>query len=248
MIKLKSPEEIKIMREGGKILAQILKQVSKKTKAGTRAQDLNNFAEEEIKNHGAEPAFKNYQGFPASLCVSINSEVVHGVPGEKIIKDGDVVGLDLGIKYKGLYTDAAATVIVGKVNPEIREFVKTCELALKQGIAAVQNGKRMGDVGAAIQSFVESRGYSVVCQLVGHGVGYAVHEAPNVPNFGRKNQGLVLRPGLTFCIEPMINLGGGRVETQSNGHTFVTADRSLSAHFEHTVAVTEKGCLVLTKL
>jgi len=247
MIKLKSPKEIKIMREGGKILARILKQVGKKTKAGTRASDLNNFAEKEIKNCGTEPAFKNYEGFPASLCVSINSEVVHGVPGEKIIKDGDVVGLDLGIKYKGLYTDAALTVIVGRVKPEIREFVKTCELALKQGIAAVRNGKRMGDVSAAIQNFVEARGYSVVFQLVGHGCGFAVHEAPAVPNFGKKGQGILLRPGLTFCIEPMINLGEARVETQSNGHTFVTADRSLSAHFEHTVAVTEKGCLVLTK-
>jgi len=247
MVKLKSAAEIKIMREGGKILAQILRKVSRKTKAGTRAEDLNNFAEEEIRNYGAQSAFKNYEGFPAALCVSINSEVVHGVPAGKMIKEGDVVGLDLGIKYKGLYTDAAVTVIVGKASPEIKKFVKTCEFALEQGIAAVKSGNRIGEIGAAIQNFVESRGYSVVCQLVGHGVGYAVHEAPAVPNFGKRNQGIIMQPGLTFCIEPMINLGAGRVETQDNGHTFITADRSLSAHFEHTVAVTDKKCLVLTR-
>lgn len=235
------------MREGGRILARILKKISRETRAGVSAIYLNELAEAEIKKEGGEPAFKNYEGFPASLCVSVNSEVVHGVPQGKVIREGDVVGLDLGLKYKNLYTDAAVTVVVGEAGREIKKFVRDCRQALYLGIRQVKSGHHIGDVSSAVQSFVEQKGYSVVRQLVGHGIGYQVHEEPRVPNYGEKGRGLLLCPGMTFCIEPMINMGEAQVEVKEDGHTFETVDRSLSAHFEHTVAVTEKGYLILTE-
>lgn len=235
------------MREGGRILARILKKISRETRAGVSAIYLNELAEAEIKKEGGEPAFKNYEGFPASLCVSVNSEVVHGVPQGKVIREGDVVGLDLGLKYKNLYTDAAVTVVVGEAGREIKKFVRDCHQALYLGIRQVKSGHHIGDVSSAVQSFVEQKGYSVVRQLVGHGIGYQVHEEPRVPNYGEKGRGLLLCPGMTFCIEPMINMGEAQVEVKEDGHTFETVDRSLSAHFEHTVAVTEKGYLILTE-
>ncbi|TSC53208.1 MAG: methionyl aminopeptidase [Parcubacteria group bacterium LiPW_72] len=247
MFSLKSPEEIRIMREGGRILARILKKISRETRAGVSAIYLNELAEAEIEKEGGEPAFKNYEGFPASLCVSVNSEVVHGVPQGKVIREGDVVGLDLGLKYKNLHTDAAVTVVVGEASREVKKFVRDCRQSLHLGIRQVKSGHHIGDVSSAIQSFVEQKGYSVVRQLVGHGIGYQVHEEPRVPNYGEKGKGLLLCPGMTFCIEPMINMGEAQVEVKEDGHTFETADRSLSAHFEHTVAVIEKGCLILTE-
>lgn len=247
MFSLKSPEEIRIMREGGRILARILKKISRETRAGVSAIYLNELAEAEIKKEGGEPAFKNYEGFPASLCVSVNSEVVHGVPQGKVIREGDVVGLDLGLKYKNLYTDAAVTVVTGEASREVKKFVRDCRQALYLGIRQVKSGRHIGDVSSAVQSFVEQNGYSVVRQLVGHGIGYQVHEEPRVPNYGEKGEGLLLCPGMTFCIEPMINMGGAQVKVKEDGHTFETADRSLSAHFEHTVAITDRGCLILTE-
>jgi len=247
MFVLKSPEEIRTMHEGGKILARILKKVGCETRAGVNASYLNKLAELEIEKWGGEPAFKNYEGFPASLCVSINTEVVHAVPRGKIICSGDIVGLDLGLKYKNLYTDAAITVIVGKVSREIQQFVQDCRKALYLGIRQAKSGHHLGDISSTIQDFVEGKGYSVVKQLVGHGIGYQVHEEPRVPNYGQKGEGLLLQPGMTFCIEPMINIGEAQVKIKDDGHTFETMDGSLSAHFEHTVAITEKGCLVLTE-
>ncbi|MDD5627167.1 MAG: type I methionyl aminopeptidase [Patescibacteria group bacterium] len=247
MFSLKNPEEIRIMREGGIILARILKKISRETRAGVSAIYLNELAESEIKKEGGEPAFKNYEGFPASLCVSVNSEVVHGVPQGKVIRKGDVVGLDLGLKYKSLHTDAAVTVVVGEASREIQKFVQDCRQALYLGIRQVKSGHHIGDISSAVQSFVEQNGYSVVRQLVGHGIGYQVHEEPRVPNYGEKGKGLLLCTGMTFCIEPMINMGEAQVEIKEDGHTFRTADRSLSAHFEHTVAITDRGCLILTE-
>lgn len=235
------------MREGGIILARILKKISRETRAGVSAIYLNELAESEIKKEGGEPAFKNYEGFPASLCVSVNSEVVHGVPQGKVIRKGDVVGLDLGLKYKSLHTDAAVTVVVGEASREIQKFVQDCRQALYLGIRQVKSGHHIGDISSAVQSFVEQNGYSVVRQLVGHGIGYQVHEEPRVPNYGEKGKGLLLCTGMTFCIEPMINMGEAQVEIKEDGHTFRTADRSLSAHFEHTVAITDRGCLILTE-
>ncbi len=247
MVILKSPEEIRTMRQGGKILAQILKRVSRATKPGARAGDLNDLAEALIRKNKTQASFKDYQGFPASLCVSINNEVVHGVPNGKVIKAGNVVGLDLGIKHKNLYTDAALTVVAGRGSEKLKNFVLTCKQALNRGIAQVKPGNHIGDISWAIQCLVERRGYSVVRELVGHGVGHKVHEEPRIPNYGRKGEGIVLKVGMTLCLEPMINMGGAKITLAPDGHTFQTADQSLAAHFEHTVAVTKKGCLVLTE-
>lgn len=247
MITIKTPQEIKIMREGGKVLAKILKRLKREIKAGVKISYVNTLAEELIKKNNARASFKNYQRFPAALCASINSDVVHGVPKDRKILEGDVVGLDLGLKYKDLYTDAAITVIAGKATKEIRNFVKVCRQALDKGIREVRVGNHIGDISWAIQNFVERKGYSVVRDLVGHGVGYKVHEEPRIPNFGKKGQGPILKHGMTFCIEPMINMGQPEVELSEDGHAFRTRDKSLSAHFEHTVAVVEKGCLILTE-
>lgn len=246
MITLKTPQEIKKMREGGKILVQILQKVARKARPGAKASDLNVLAEKLILEKRAKASFKNYQGFPAALCVSVNSEVVHGVPGKKVICKGDVVGLDLGVKYKNLYTDAAITVIAGRASPKVRNFVQTCKEALDIGILKVKPGNHIGDISSAIQNFVERKGYAVVKDLVGHGIGYKVHEEPRIPNYGQKGEGVVLKEGMTFCIEPMINLGDSPVRLAEDGYTFRTQDQSLSAHFEHTVAVTKKGYAILT--
>jgi len=243
MITVKSSEEIKAMRQGGRILAKI----SKETKPGARASHLNRLAETLIDENKAQASFKNYQGFPAALCVSINHEVVHGVPNGKVISEGDVVGLDLGIKYKGLYTDAALTVVAGRGSKRLKTFVRVCKQALFKGIDEVKPGSHIGDISWAIQYFVEKRGYSVVRELVGHGVGYQVHEEPRIPNYGERGKGVILKAGMTLCLEPMINMGGPKISLGPDGHTFQTADQSLAAHFEHTVVVAKKRCLILTE-
>lgn len=235
------------MREGGRILARILRKIKKEVRVGVKASSLNHLAERLIKKNKAQSSFKNYQGFPASLCVSINLEVVHGLPTDKMIQEGDVVGLDLGIKYKNLYTDIAVTVIAGRASKKVKDFVEVCRGALDVGIGQIKPGNHIGDISWAIQCFVESKGYSVVRELVGHGVGYKVHEEPRIPNYGCKGEGPLLKPGMVLCIEPMINLGKSKVELSGDGHTFKTSDQSLSAHFEHTVAVVGKGYLILTE-
>ncbi len=235
------------MRAGGRIIAEVLQRLRREiSSGGVNAAYLDKLAVETIEAHKATPSFRNYQGFPAAICVSINAEVVHGLPDHKIIQTGDVVGLDVGVKYQNLFTDAAITVGVGKLTREKADLIRTCAQALRLGIKMARPGQRVGDLSWAIQSYVEKRGYSVVRELVGHGVGYAVHEEPRVPNFGRPGQGPVLEPGMTLCLEPMINMGGPYVILQEDGHTFKTADSSLSAHFEHTIAITKNRPLVLT--
>jgi len=253
-INLKSKSEIEIMKEGGKILAYILQLLAENIKPGVFGNELDKIAEKEIKKYGAISSFKNYRiyksglPFPSSICLSINDEIVHGFPHGKIVKDGDIVGIDMGIKYKGLHTDSALTVGAGKISEEADKLVKITKESLHKGIEQVKPGNRLGDIGFAIQNFAEKSGFSVVRDLVGHGVGRSIHEPPDIPNYGNKGDGLKLCAGMTFAIEPMINVGDYRIKCDSDGWTIRTLDGKLSAHFEHTVAVTENGCEILTKL
>jgi methionyl aminopeptidase len=248
MILIKSDKEIQLMRRGGRILARILDELEKKTRPGVVTADLNNLAEDLAKKFGAKPSFKSYRNYPASLCVSVNSEVVHGLPKKRILREGDIVGLDFGLLYKGYYTDIARTVGVGKISSLARKLIFVTKKALDLGISQVKPGNHIGDIAFAIQNYVESKGFSVVRDLVGHGVGKKVHEPPQVPNFGKKGTGIKLEKGMTIAIEPMVNVGSHEVKILPDGWTFVTSDGGLSCHFEHTVAVTEDGFEILTKI
>lgn len=255
MVKLKTTKEIETMKEGGKILAEVLALVIKKIKPGIGTVELNQYAEELIKNRGGRPSFKNYKtawaehAYPSALCVSVNNEVVHGLAEpNRILKNGDIVGLDCGLEYKKFYTDMAKTVAVGKISQEAKKIIEVTEAALLKGIRKIKPGGRLFDISRVIQSYVEQNGFSVVRQLVGHGVGYSAHEDPQVPNYvSREFQDIELQPGLTLAIEPMVNFGSWEVDTLDDGWTIVTHDGSLSAHFEHTVAVTAKGYEIITK-
>jgi methionyl aminopeptidase len=253
-INLKSKAEIGAMREGGKILANILYLISQKIAPGVYGDELEEIALKEIKKYGVISSFLNYKihkggtPFPSSICVSINDEIVHGFPFGKLIKDEDIVGIDAGIKYEGLHTDSAITVGAGRISGKAKELIEVARESLYRGIDEVRPGNRTGDIGFAIQSHVEKHGFSVVRDLVGHGVGRSIHEAPEVPNFGDRGAGLKLNSGMTFAIEPMINEGKHYIKCDDDEWTIRTGDGKLSAHFEHTVAVTEKGCVILTKL
>jgi len=252
---IKTPQEIEIMKEGGKILADVLQIVSKMAKPGVTTEELNLKAEEEILKRGAMPSFKDYVPednkdlkYPAALCVSINDAVVHGIPNETKIQEGDVVGLDLGVEYKGLYTDAAVTVIVENSKSEKhKKIVETTKKCLDAGISKIKPGAQIGDVSAAIQKVAESAGFSVVRDLVGHGVGKFVHEPPEIPNYGNPRTGIILKEGMTLALEPMICIGSHKVELLDDDWTVVTKDGSVSAHFEHTVAITGSGVKILTQ-
>ncbi len=241
------------MREGGKILADILQLLAEKIKPGISGDEINELAEREIKKHRAIPSFLNYKiykggiPFPAAICFSANDEIVHGFPYGKILKEGDIAGLDLGIKYNGLHTDSAITIGAGKISDKAAKLVKVARESLYKGIEQVKAGNRLGDIGFAIQSYVEKNGFSVVRDLVGHGVGRSIHEAPEVPNFGKSGEGLKLRAGMTFAIEPMINEGNYHIKCDKDQWTIRTQDGKLSAHFEHTVAVTDSECEILTR-
>lgn len=256
MIIIKTPEEIKILREGGKHLAEVLYQLRDKVKPGISTKELDIYAEKLIRDMGDTPAFLNYRPvgakvpFPASLCVSVNDEVVHGIPSKKrVLKDGDIVSLDLGLKHKGLFTDMAITVAVGKVNPLSRKLMEITEEALQIGINAALGGNTVGDIGHAIESFIKAKGkYGIVEILSGHGVGRAIHEDPYVPNFGKAGQGEKLVPGMVIALEPMINLCTKNVTIDEDGYTFRTADGQNSAHFEHTILITEGDPEILTKV
>jgi methionyl aminopeptidase len=254
MIAIKTPEEIKILREGGKILASILLKTADYAKSGIATLELDEYAESLIKKAGGEPSFKNYKTsrdkfpFPASLCVSINDEVVHGIPSsERILKEGDIVGLDLGLKWHGLYTDATITIGIGKISQEAERLLSVTKTSLEKAVKIIKENATTGDIGFAIQSYVEANGFNVVKKLVGHGVGYNVHEEPDIPNWGKRGMGLKLKKGMILAIEPMVVMGSGDVFLDKNGWTWKTKDGSLSAHFEHTICVTEKGCEVLTR-
>jgi methionyl aminopeptidase len=249
LIHLKTAEEIAIIARGGAILAGLYRELPARVQPGATTAELDRWAEAYIRDHaGAEPAFKGLYGFPATLCTSVNHEVVHGIPSHRRkLLEGDVVSVDCGVKLDGFFSDAAVTVPVGEVAPEVAELLRTTEQALYRGIEAAQAGNRLGDVGAAVQAVADARGYGVVRELVGHGVGTKPHEEPQVPNFGKAGKGMKLVEGLVLAIEPMFNLGVAGVRTLPDRWTVVTADRKVSAHFEHTVAVTADGPQILTQ-
>ena len=249
MIKLKSDRELEIMAHGGHILAATLATLRKTVKPGMSTMDLDVVAEAFIRSHeGATPAFKGLYGFPGSVCLSINEEIVHGIPSKKrVLHDGDILSIDAGVGYQGLFTDSAITVAVGEIDAEAQRLLDVTQESLEAGIAAAVANNHVSDIGAAVQAVVERAGYTVVRELVGHGVGKALHEEPQVPNYGKPHRGVKLMPGLTIAIEPMVNVGGYAVKTLTDGWTIVTADGLRSAHFEHTVAITEQGPRVLTR-
>jgi methionyl aminopeptidase len=248
LIHLKSAAEIETIARAGRILAALYAAVPGRVRPGTTTAELDRFAEDFIRSHdGAEPAFKGLYGFPATLCTSVNYEVVHGIPSRgRRLAEGDVISIDCGVKLAGFYADAAVTVPVGEVAPEVTELLEVTRAALFRGIAEARPGNRLGDLGAAIQEAADERGYGVVRELVGHGVGRSPHEDPQVPNFGKRGRGLKLVEGMVLAIEPMFNLGVAGVRTMPDRWTVVTADRKVSAHFEHTVAVTADGPRILT--
>ena len=248
MIQLKSTREIDLMAEGGRILAATVQLLRREVKAGMSTLDLDVIAESFIRSHaGAKPAFKGLYGFPGTLCTSINHEIVHGIPSRKrVLQDGDIISIDVGVAFEGYYTDSATTVPVGAVDEETKRLLDVTERSLAAGIAAAVPGNHLGDIGAAVQAVVEAAGFSVVRDLVGHGIGVEFHEEPQVPNYGKPKRGLKLVPGLTLAIEPMVNVGGPTTRTLPDKWTIVTVDGSRSAHFEHTVAITETGHRILT--
>lgn len=248
MITLKTERELKLMRDAGRIVAEAHQEVAKAIAPGVTTAQLDAIAEKTIKRHGAKPSFKGYEGFPASICASINNEVVHGIPGLKRLQDGDIISIDIGAEISGYHGDAAVTWPVGDVSPLARQLIATTEEALAKGIAAFQKGGRLTDISHAIESYVEAAGFSVVRDLVGHGIGRRMHEPPQVPNFGPPGRGIKLSPGLVLAIEPMVNAGKSEIDFMPDQWTVVTADGSLSAHAEHTVALWEDGPEILTKL
>jgi len=248
LIVIKSPEEIEVMREAGHIVAETLLKLSEAIEPGIATAQLNSLAERCIRKYKAQPAFLGYHGFPASICASLNEEVVHGIPGLRRLKNGDIVSIDVGVYYKGYYGDAAMTFPVGEVSPLAMRLLTIARGALYESIKEACPGNRLYDISYAIQSYVESRGFSVVRNYVGHGIGSKMHEEPQVPNFGHPGRGPVLEAGMVLAIEPMVNAGGWEVETLNDNWTVVTKDRSLSAHFEHTVAIQDHGPEILTSL
>ncbi|UCG39625.1 MAG: type I methionyl aminopeptidase [bacterium] len=247
MIHRKSPPEIALMREGGAAVAKVLRRMEEVVKPGITTARIEEEADRMARSLGIAPAFKGYNGYPAAICVSVNEEVVHGIPSsERVLAEGDIVGLDFGALYKGFYSDAAVTLPVGNPSREARRLLEVTRKALYRGIESALVGHRVGDVAFAIQSFVEENGFSVVKVFVGHGIGRSLHEEPQVPNFGEPQWGVRLKEGMTLAIEPMVNAGGDGVKVLDDGWTAVTEDGSLSAHFEHTIAVTENGPLILT--
>jgi methionyl aminopeptidase len=246
MIELKTEREIEIIRDNGRILAQTLRLIEENLQPGIRTRELDRLAEDFIKRQGAYPAFKGYRDFPASICVSVNEEVVHGIPGEKVIQDGQIVSVDAGVFKDGYYADAACTYAVGEVSELARKLMQVTRRALDESLTYVSEGRHLSDVSHAIQTLVERNGFSVVRDLVGHGIGKRMHEEPQIPNFGPPGQGVMLKKGMVLAIEPMVNAGSYEIDTREDRWTVVTRDGSLSAHFEHTVAVTENGAEVLT--
>jgi len=247
-VHLKSADDLARMRDAGRVVRAVLDEVAAAAVAGVSTAGLDRLAEARTRELGAVPAFKGYLGYPASVCISVNDEVVHGIPSEsRILRDGDLVGLDFGAILGGFHADAAETVLVGRGSPEAERLVAATRQALAAGVASALPGGRLGDIGAAVQRSAEASGFSVVREFVGHGIGRKLHEPPQVPNFGQPGTGAWMRPGLVLAIEPMVNAGLPGVRTLEDGWTAVTEDGSLSAHFEHTVAVTEAGPEILTR-
>jgi methionyl aminopeptidase len=246
MIVIKTPREIDSMRKAGKIVAEALQMIEGHIRPGITTGELDRIAEEFIRSRGAAPSFKGYRGFPATICASINEQVVHGIPGLKALKDGDIISIDMGAFIEGYHGDAARTFPVGDVSPETLELIEVTKQSFFEGIAFAKTGYRLSDISHAIQTYVESKGFSVVRDYVGHGIGQKMHEDPQIPNYGPPGKGPRLRTGMALAIEPMVNLGGYGVKTLGDGWTVLTADGSPSAHYENTIVITEEGPEILT--
>ncbi len=248
MILLKSPQEIAKMEVANRIVAEILVEVKEQIRPGVETRELDELAEAACRRRRVKPAFKGYRGYPGSICVSVNEEVVHGIPGGRRLQNGDLVSLDFGVQHDGFFGDAALTVGVGEITPQARRLLQATEESLYAGIARCQAGGHLSDISHAVQSVVEQNGFAVIRDFVGHGIGRALHEDPQLPNFGPPGRGPELKPGLTLAIEPMVSAGSWKVRILADGWTAVTQDGSLAAHFEHTVAVTEAGPLIMSRL
>lgn len=248
MIIYKSSEEISKIRRSNQIVGKVLSELRKMIQPGITTKELDEYAEKRALEEGARPAFKGYRGFPASLCTSVNEEIVHGIPSSRKLKNGDIISLDFGVEYQGLYGDAALTCQVGDVSEKTKELIKVAEESFFKGFEAIENGKRLSDISHAIQVHVESFGFSVIRTFVGHGIGYSLHEDPQIPNFGSPGHGPVLKPGMVLAVEPMISMGDWHVEILEDDWTAITRDRSLSAHYEHTLAITENGPIILSQI
>lgn len=246
LIRIKTPQEVVIMREAGRILAGILEEVKSSLKTGMTTGEIDAHVEALIQQNHVGAAFKGYHGFPACACISVNEEVIHGIPGKRAIREGDIVGIDVGIIYRNYYSDMAMTVGVGSLEASVQKLLDVTRQALQRGIAEARPGNRLGDISNAVQVYAESKGFSIVRDFVGHGIGRELHEDPEIPNYGRPHQGPLLREGMVFAIEPMVNMGTWQTRTLADGWTAVTADKKPSAHFEHTVAITESGPEILT--
>jgi methionyl aminopeptidase len=248
MIVVKTTTEVESMQRAGTLAAEALREVARAVRPGVAGAELDRIAETFIRDHGAIPSFLGYRGFPASICLSIDDEVVHGIPGRRRLKDGTIASIDLGVILDGFHGDTAVTVPVGRIGKRLQRLLSVTHESLYKGIELVRPGRRLGDVGAAIQRHAEAAGFSVVRDFAGHGIGRLLHEEPQVPNFGQGGTGIVLREGMTLAIEPMVNLGGPAVTVDDDEWTIRTQDRAPSAHFEHTVALTADGALVLTQI
>lgn len=249
MVLLKSAKEIEIMRRANVIVAEVLQKLREMVSPGITTGDLDRVAEEYVKKKGVKAAFKGYNGYPASICSSINEEVVHGIPShERVLEEGDIVGVDFGVCHEGYYGDAAITIAVGKISEKAQDLMNATEESLYKAIEMARVGNRLSDISHAVQSYVESKGYSAVREFVGHGIGKSLHEQPQVPNFGPPQRGIRLKAGMVLAIEPMINQGGCGVRVKPDGWTAVTEDGLLSSHFEHSVAITEKEPYILSKI
>lgn len=247
--RVKTPAEIESMRRAGKMLAQTLQAVKAGARPGMSTKDLANIARDVVKNFGGEPSFLGYHGFPDVICISVNDEVVHGIPREDhVIQDGDIISIDFGVTIDNMVTDAAISFILGEGSEEAKELVRVTEQSMLAGINVLKNGIRVGDIGSAVQKVLDAKGYGIVRDLVGHGVGHQLHEDPNIPNYGFAGSGPVLKAGMTIAIEPMATLGTHQVMIDKDNWTIRTRDGSLSAHFEHTVLITERGYEILTSL
>lgn len=245
VITIKKPAEIALMRQAGVMLQKVLEATCARAKAGVTTRDLDEFAERMIRGLGGTPGFKGYRGYPASLCTSVNDQVVHAIPSDIVLQEGDIVGIDAGVYYGGFHTDACRTVIIGEVPPEVRQFVDTTEKALNEAIKCVKEGVHVGDISATIQEILERHDYGVVRECTGHGVGRNLHEPPDIYNVGKRGTGPRLKAGMTIAIEPIATMGNPAIKTLADGWTIVTRDRSLSAHFEHTLAVTSVGSILI---
>lgn len=247
MIEIKTAAEIESMRRASRVVAEVLKQLKSRVKPGVTTAELDKFAEQRVRELGATPAFLGYRGYPATLCVSINEEIVHGIPSPKrVVRDGDIVSLDMGAVAGGFYGDAAVTVAAGEPSPQALRLMEVTRVSLEKALSAVKAGARLGDVSHAVEAYALANGMAVVKEFTGHGIGRRLHEEPSIPNFGRAGTGPVLKAGMTLAIEPMLCLGKADVVVKNDGWTAVSADGSLAAHYEHTVAVTEDGCDILS--